>query len=219
MNTYWKLLIWLVAGILLTFAAFYLIGGKNDHWTSLNAAGLVTIVFIFILLGFTLRSPFTMKTRVSTWIIAILVIVVGALGWRGMENLSKYQRRTLMEIHGVIIKGIIQSEIYTPFQKVLREYYGQTGKKKETIGQVFQRLFPLGKVGENIHDVHVVSPDSDDSLRVVVTALSDNEIAVTGFHCYSPGKKKEFKNYNGRYGRVQAKGVLTEKGVRYESEN
>ena len=124
-----------------------------------------------------------------------------------------------MEIHTMITNGILQDELYTPLQKTLAAYYGQPGKKKETLGHVFQRLYPSGKIGENIHNVHQPDPKGDDSLRVVVTTVSDNEIGLVGYHYYSRGRNKEFKNYNGRFGFVQAKAVLTEKGVRYESEN
>jgi hypothetical protein len=166
-----------------------------------------------------MRSPFSIKTRIITWTAFILVAAIGAIGWRGQENLSKYQRRTLIEIRGVIEHGILQVELYTPLQKTLAAYYGQPEKKKETLGQIFQQLYPGGKVGENIHDVHQADPKCDDSLRVVVTRVSDNEIGLVGYHYFSKGRNKEFKNYNGRLGFVQAKAVLTEKGVRYESEN
>ena len=47
MNASLKLILWLLAGILLPFAAFYLLGSTNDHWTSLNIAGVVTLIFLF----------------------------------------------------------------------------------------------------------------------------------------------------------------------------
>ena len=124
-----------------------------------------------------------------------------------------------MEIHTMITNGILQEELYTPLHKTLAAYYGQPGKKKETLGQVFQRLYPNGKVGENIHDVHQQDPKADDSLRIIVTTISDNEIGLVGYQFYSRGKNKEFKNYSGHFGSVQTNAVLTEKGVRYESEN
>ncbi len=219
MNASLKLILWLLAGILLPFAAFYLLGSTNDHWTSLNIAGVVTLIFLFVFLCYCMRSPFSIKTRITTWTIFVLVAAVGAIGWRGMEGLSKYQRRTLMEIHTMITKGILQEELYTPLHKTLAAYYGQPGKKKETLGRVFQRLYPNGKVGENIHNVHQQDPKGDDSLRVVVAAISDNEIGLVGYHYYSRGINKDFKNYNGRFGFVQSIAVMTEKGVRYESEN
>jgi hypothetical protein len=219
MNASWKLILWLLAGVLLPYAAFYLVGSTNDHWASLNIAGVVSLIFLIVLLVYFMRSPFSIKTRVITWTAFVLVAAVGVIGWRGMEDLSKYQRRTIMEIRTVITKGILQVELYTPLQKTLATYYGQPGKKKETLGQVFQQLYPGGKVGENIHDVLQADLKVDDSLRVVVTSVSDNEIGLVGYHYFSRGRNKEFKNYNGRFGLVQTKAVLTEKGVRYESEN
>jgi hypothetical protein len=219
MNASLKLILWLLAGILLPYAAFYLLGSANDHWASLNIAGVVSLIFLMVLLGYFMRSSFSIKTRIITWTAFVLFAAVGVVGWRGMEDLSKYQRRTLMEIHTMITNGILQEELHTPLQKTLATYYGQLGKKKETLGQVFQRLYPSGKVGENIHDVHQADPKGDDSLRVVVTTVSDNEVGLVGYHYFSRGRNKEFKNYNGRFGFVQAKAVLTEKGVHYESEN
>ena len=212
MNASWKLILWLLAGVLLPYAAFYLLGSANDHWASLNIAVVVSTVFLIVLLGYFMRSPFSIKTRIITWTAFVLVVAIGTIGWRGMEDLSKYQRRTLMEIRSVITNGILKGELYTPLQKTLAAYYGQTGKKKETLGQVFQQLYPAGKVGENIHDVHQVDPKGDDSLRVVVTSVSNNEIGLVGYHYFSRGRNKEFKNYNGRFGFVQAKAVLSEKG-------
>ena len=219
MNASWKLIFWLLAGVLLPYAAFYLLGSANDHWASLTIAGVVSLLFLIVLLGYFMRSPFSIKTRVITWTTFVLVAAVGVIGWRGMEHLSKYQRRTLMEIHTMISQGILQEELHTPLQKTLAAYYEKSGKKKETLCQVFQRFFPNGKVGENIHNVHQADPKGDDSLRVVVTSVSDNEIGLVGFHYFSRGRNKEFKNYNGHFGFVQAKAMLTEKGVRYESEN
>lgn len=219
MNPIWKLILWLLAGVLLPYAAFYLLDSANDHWASLHIAGIVSLIFLLVFLVYFMRSPFSIKTRVITWTAFVLVAAVSAIGWRGMEDLSKMQRRTLMEIHAVITKGILQIELYTPLQKTLAAYYKQPRKKKETLGQVFQRLYPGGKVGENIHDVHQADPKGDDSLRVVVTTVSDSEIGLVGYHFFSRGRNKEFKNYNGRFGFVQAKAVLTEKGVHYETEN
>lgn len=219
MNASLKLILWLLAGVLLPYVAFYLLVSANDLWVSLNIAGIVSLIFLIVLLAYFMRPPFSIKTRVVTWIVFVLVVAVTAIGWRGMEDLSNYQRRTLMEIRGVITHGILQVELYTPLQKTLAAYYGQPVKKKETLGQVFLRLYPNGKVGENIHDVHQADPKGDDSLRVVVSTVSDNEVGLVGYHYFSRGRTKEFKNYNGRVGFVQAKAVLTEKRVRYESEN
>lgn len=218
MNAFWKLILWLLTGVLLPYAAFYLLGSANDHWASLNIAGIVSLIFLLVFLVYFTRSPFSIKTRAITWTAFVLVAAVSAIGWKGMEDLSKMQRRTLMEIHAVIIKGILQVELYTPLQKTLAAYYGQP-RKKETLGQVFLRLYPGGKVGENIHDFHQADPRGDDSLRVVVTTVSGSEIGLVGYHYFSRGRNKEFKNYNGRFGFVQAKAVLTEKGVHYEAEN
>jgi hypothetical protein len=49
--------------------------------------------------------------------------------------------------------------------------------------------------------------------------MTDTEIVLVGQEMRVHGRNPAFVNFNGRIGMVQQRAVLTEEGVRYESEN
>ena len=52
-----------------------------------------------------------------------------------------------------------------------------------------------------------------------IAAVSDHEIVLVGQEMYVNGRDPGFKNYDGKTGMLQARATLTEKGLKYESEN
>jgi hypothetical protein len=209
------IIIWLLGGIAVVTVAFFIPPNSTELWSSLNAAAVPVILYVLALGFYTLRSPITRKARIIAWVSILLVGGATYTSWSEMNALSHYQHNKLLQIHSVIIRGILLARVPTIQLATLEAYHSQVSKKKETLAQVFQRLNDGVAVGANIY-----KPESPgDSLSIVVQSLSENQVVLLGLHSYSKGRNPEFKNYSGRTGLVQEKYTLTEKGITHESEN
>ena len=209
------IIVWLLAGIAAVSVAFFIPANSPELWPSLNAAAIPMVLYILALAFYTLRSPITRKARIIAWVSIFLVGGATYTMWSEMNSLSHYQHNKLLQIHSVIIRGILLARVPTIQLITLEAYHSQGSKKKETLAQVFQRLNDGAADGANIY-----KPESPgDSLSIVVQSLSENQVVLLGLHAYSKGRNPEFKNYSGRTGLVQEKYTLTEKGIAHESEN
>jgi hypothetical protein len=209
------IIIWLLSGIAAVTLAFFIPPNSSELWPSLNMAIIPAALYILALGFFTLRSPITLKARIIAW--GMIALVGGATysTWTGMDAQSHWQLNQLRKIYTVITRGILQTFAPTYELNALEEYHKQGLKKKESLGQIFQRQNTSATVGTNIYK----SENPEDSTSIVIKSLSDNEVILLGLHAYSKGRNPDFKNYNGKVGMVQERFTLTEKGIVYESEN
>ena len=209
------MVVWLLLGSIAVSIAFFIPSNSSEVWPGLNLAGVVTAIYLLALLLFALRKPISTKKRVVSWVLAVVVIISIVVSWIGMERASKWQRENLLTIHSLIIRGIAYSEVPDTLLDILAQYHNQGRGQHLSIGGIFRKNCPDATVGYNIH-----KPESDwDSLKVFVTALSDTELVMTAHHPYSRGRDPSFVSYTGRTGSVQERFILTEKGVRHESDN
>jgi hypothetical protein len=209
------MLVWILAGCVLVTAVFFLAPQGPDPWPALNAAGIAALLYVLALLFTVVKKPFTLRARLSIYTIAVVMVIAIYSAWTGMDERSHWQRNQLRKINAVLNHGVIMSELHSDFLlPVFEQFHNQRGRRRVTLGQVFRRAYPNAKVGENIRP-----PSGFDSIRVYLSELSDTHVALIGQSMYVPGKNPEFKNYNGRIGAVQARAIVTAKGVAYEKEN
>jgi len=209
------MLIWLVGGVALASIAFLIPGEQLEFWPSINAGGVGVAVYLLGLVAYTVRSPFSKRTQIITWITVVIIGSALAVHWTGMDSTTHWQREELGKISAMIHRGIILANVPDSLLLLLREYHRQAGTKKEALAQLFRKTYPNAVVGTNIH-----KPEHDhDSLMVFVTALSDSVIELTAQEMFVRGRDRTFRNYNGRTGMVQEVFALTEKGIRHESRN
>ncbi|TLY33675.1 MAG: hypothetical protein E6K56_00290 [Ignavibacteria bacterium] len=206
--------IWIIGGIAAVAASFFLSGG-DDVWQSLDAAGVATALYLMALLGFTTRKPFGTRTRVFVWCVFILAGTGVYLDWSGMSETAHRQKESLLKIRGTVSRSIMLNEMPAPLMKVLRSYAEQPPKKRGSLGKAFQAMYPADSVGRNIHTPF----DQQDNLKIVVASVSDTEVVLIGQEMSVAGADRSKKNFDGRAGMVQARAILTERGVRYEPEN
>lgn len=207
---------WLIGGTVLLAAAFFLPGTSTEHWVNLNMAGIIASVYLLALLFYALREPISRKTRIIAWVVSIVVLASLATMWTGMDATTHWQKDQILKIKQVISRGIIASEV--PFEKLiptLKAYYAQGSKKKETLGQLFQRLNPKAVANADLHERQW----EGDSLSVFVHTINDSTIILVAQEAYGKGRNPSFTNYNGRTGMVQETFILTPTGIRHESEN
>ncbi len=209
------IIIWLLGGIAAVTLAFFIPPNSTDLWPSLNAAAIPVILYIVALALYTLRSPISRKSRITAWVAIVLVGGATSVHWTGMETTTHWQHDQLLRIQSVIVRGILLARAPRIELDALEAYYKQPSKKHESLVRVFQNRNGGATVGTNIY-----KPESpEDSTSIVVESLSDDKIVLLGLHAFAGGRNPDFKNYDGRVGKIQERFTLTEKGITYDSEN
>ena len=205
---------WMFGGIILVSLAFVLPGRTAEVWPSLNAAGIATLIYIIALLLYTLRNPIPVKHRVIVGLLAFISVIGLSAHWTGMRNTTEWQQNQLLDNKSLVVRGTMISDAPVSLLSVLEEYHAQGMMKKQSLANTFLHKYPLVKIGSNI-----LSSVGEDSTRIFVTTLSDSAVILTASHAYARGRTADFLPYWGRKGTVQERYILTEEGVRHESDN
>jgi len=206
---------WLFGGIILVSLAFFIPARSVDLWPSLNAGGIAALLFMIAMLGYILRAPIPISHRIVIGVATFLSVAALGAHWMGMLNTTQWQQNRLLSIKAAIVRGTMTSDAPIRLLSVLEDYYAQPKPKKRSLAKVFLQKYPEAKVGSNIYESSV----GEDSMRVFVTTLSDSIVVLTGSHAYAKGRADDFVPYWGRKGALQERYILTEKGVRHESDN
>jgi hypothetical protein len=206
---------WLLPGLAIVGISYMIPSDRTELWPALNVAGLVAAVYLILLLIYFLRSAMTTRRRTLIAISSVVVSAAIAYSWMGLDARSHYQQKTLMQIHSVIIRGIVQAEVGFRILDVLDDYHKQTSEKKMSLWDVFKQKHPEANLGANIY-----KPEFEqDSMRVFVAGYSDTSIVLIAHHPFGRGREREFVSYTGRKGSIQERFILTERGVRHETDN
>jgi hypothetical protein len=207
-------ILWIVAGVIVVSAAFFLPSG-GDVWTSLDAAGVAAALYLVALVAFATRYPFPRWSRAAAWFLFLLTGAGVFTCWREAEGRARMQVKGFREIRGSISRSVMVDVMPSMLLKVMNAYYAEPADRRQSLGEIFRETYPSANPGVNMH----VPFSSEDSLMVSVSSLSDTAISLVGQEAYVPGRDPAFKNSNGKNGMVQARAVLTKEGVRYEAEN
>ncbi len=208
-------LLWIVAGVVMVSATFFLTPQTTELWPAINAAGIAAAVYLIALLGYVLRKPLAMRQRLLVGITGILVIGCTAFTWTRRQEQAHWQADQLMKIRAVIGRGTKIAEMAPPLLKILDAYYQQGVKKSNTLADELKKTYPGAAVGANIYK----SKGEWDELTIMVESLEPNRIVLVSQETYVQGRDPEFKNYDGKIGMLQEKFILTERGLTHVSEN
>jgi hypothetical protein len=209
------LLLWLAGGIIFVSIAFFIPAQTTDLWPQFYAAGIAATVYVIVLLLYAVRKPVSMKARVIAT--ACFLLTLGAIIFSSiqMDKQSHWQADKILQIRGTIGRGVMMNKMPPPLFKTLKAFHEQGSIKKETIGQIFQRLNDNASAGSNI-----TKPIYEgDSLKVFIKTLEPDRVELVSQETYVKGKNPQFDNYNGQKGMIQEKCILTARGITYESEN
>ena len=207
--------LWMLGGIIVVSLAFFLPDQSIDLWQSLDAAGIAAVIYIVALLVYILCNPIPAKHRIILGAVALLSMIGLSTHWVGMYSTTHWQQKRILENKSLVIRGIMISDAPIKLLSVLEEYQEQGKIKKLSPGKIFLKKYPQAHIGSNVY----VSPMGDDSIKIFVTALSDSAIVLTASHTFAQGRTADFLPYWGRKGTIQERYILTEKGVRHESDN
>lgn len=205
---------WILIAIILVSIPYVIPSRSTSFWVPLNAAGLVTGVYLLALVIYLLRKPLRLSRRPLLGIIAFLVIGVAAYAWvsaeRGAKEVAelRYQRRV------AIARGALVREMSWRLTETLTAYFHKDTRGLKTLAQSFLRRHPKAMVGSDIR-----LPLLGGDRKILVQTLEPRRIALVGLETTLLGRDSTFKNYDGTIGRVQEKLILTERGIIRESEN
>jgi hypothetical protein len=208
-------LLWIVAGVVVVSATFFLTPQTTELWPAINATGIAAAVYLVALLGYVLRKPLAMRQRLLVGIIGIAVIGCTAFTWMKRQEQAQWQANQLMKIRAVIGRGIKTYEMAPLLLKTLDAYHRQGVRKSNTLADELKKQCPGAEVGANLH-----KPQGEwDELTVIVESLEPNRIVLVSQETYVKGRDPGFKNYDGKTGMLQEKFILTERGLTHVSEN
>jgi hypothetical protein len=209
------MILWIIIGTAIVTATFFLTGTIADPWQAVNNAGLAAAVYLLILIAYSMRKPFPLWIRAGTYVAFVVLGTAIFSAWTTMDEQSHWQRNQLLKIQSVITRGVVANELHATYLlPVFETYHRQESVKRTPIGELFRAAHPEAKQGMNIR-----KEIEHDSVMVYLTEFSNDTVVLIGQSMYSRGADPDFKNYNGRVGMIQARAILTEKGVTYEQEN
>ena len=209
------LLVFIVAGIILVYAAFTIPPRSYDLWPALNAGGIAVMFYLVALLIYVLRNPLSSRLRTLIAVVGLAAMSATAWTWTQTEKQVRWQSETLLKIRAVIGRGIFESRIPVYLLTALKEFHHQRTPGRENLKQVFCRLYTNAKVDSNIYVPEYAEP----RMNIFVRTLDPDRIVLVGQETYVKGRDPNFKNFDGKTGMVQEQYTLTKKGVTRESEN
>ncbi len=200
-------------------SSFLLPGRSAELWPNINAAGFAALAYLAVLvIAFLRRADLSVRRRVIVTAIAVVGIGGTIFSWKQMDRTSHWQRQTLNEIATVIGRGIYLSMLPDSLLPVLDAYHQQSGGGRRTLGAIYRQHFPPGEVGDawsTLAPTGMANPQND----VFLTEISDTHVVVVARHPWYHGNDAGFANAPDGQGRVQVRALLTEKGLRYVTEN
>jgi hypothetical protein len=202
-------------GVILVSLAFFLPARTVDVWPSLNAAGIAAVIYIIALLVYILRNPIPIRHRIIVGVAAFISVIAVGVHWTGTHNTTQWQQDRLLGMKSLAVRGTMISDAPIRLLSVLEEYHAQGRTKKLSLAKTFLQKHPQAVIGSNIYTSSV----GEDSTRISVTTISDSMIVLTASHAFARGRTADFLPCWGRKGTLQERYILTEKGVRHESDN
>jgi|GEM_PF-756012 energy-coupling factor transporter transmembrane protein EcfT len=217
------MLIWMLTGIVLVSAAFFL-SPYSRPWISLNVAGAVAGLYLIALLFYVARKPLRFLFRVTLICLGLLVVGVTTYSWVRSQSYVKEQRESQILLQKTGARSILFSGMSAQLLRTLQEFHGPAKSKNHTLREVFLNRFGPVAVGQ------IVPPPLKSAYydyesyifmtrRVYLRSLEADKIVLVGVDGYNKGREQSFGNINGKSGLIQEKLTLTPKGIVHESEN
>ncbi len=206
-------IVWLIVGALMVVVPFFLFDTPTDPWPAVIAGAIGGTLFLIALFTIIIqKTPFPKRTKIVSTTLFVIVLAGAGVSWKTMYDMTHYQRKTLGTIRTIIGDGIQRSFTATVMLPPFREYYAKNQRRQMPIGKIFLAL--------NKDRIHPGYFKFDDEYEAsYLKDVSDTSITLIMVETVAKGRDAAFKNFNGQTGRLQAKAILTEKGVQHEREN
>lgn len=212
-----RIILWIIVGVALCSALFFLQPAGEDLWPQANAAGIAVLIYLVSLGIYTLRKPIP---RTMAFLIALMFLIGGtsvALTWRTQQRMSQYQRKQLVLISQKIHEGWMRAISHDTLMTAFRSYHGGVSGEPRSMAAAFTEKFPSAVPGGRVRLKRL--GESDDSTFFHVNELSDSSVVLTGRVSYVHGRNPDFVNIDGRRGMIQLRATMTPKGIEYDKEN
>lgn len=208
---------WVAMGSLLVLVAFlagYL--GTGEIWVAMNAAGIVSLIYVIAFVYRVTRPPMPPKHRwISIAVVAVLV-VGNTVAWISSFHQSQFQYRTLHAIHKLIFHSSVSSSMHSRGIKAFSQFHTQPEPKKMLLGEIFRKDNPVILPGLPVIDT---LSSAQDGVRIFASAISDSEVVLIAQGMFIDGEDSAFQNYDGKVGMTQDRLTITSKRISYEIQN
>ena len=208
---------WIITAIVLLLAAFV---GRflqtGEIWDAMNAAGIVSLVYVVGLLYSYTRPPTNTRQRWIVISVAGLLILGVAVHWITMYTQTRWQYITLHTIHKTIFHGIVSDNMHGRAIRAFSEFHTQSEKNKKSLGEIFQKGNPLLHPEISLLDT---GSAASEGIWVYVASISDSEIVLIGQALFIDGEDPSFQNFTGKRGMTQDRLRLNTQGIFYEIQN
>ncbi len=203
-----------LCGVIIVSLSYQVFWDRTFIWkpaiAALSAAALYSVVYFSLIFW---KKEFSLRTRIIPILLFAVFLTASAYSIQIISKTTQYQRVSLNEIRTNIDRGIAAEKINSCLFKTYREYLGQEGNSKMCIGDVFRKFNPGGEKFLTAYS----SPDDGEYLYI--SNISPDSVTVIFQSKIGGGVNPEFKNFDGGKGKIQEKGTLIEKGVKYVTEN
>ena len=206
---------WMIGGVLLTTAAFFVPEQSGSMWPSVISASTVATGYLGIFLAVWLRKlSSSRKKTVIAVVCTTLIVFSGATAIISYEG-SMRQQDTLVEIRETIERGISYNHIQKPLMDTFSTYHN-TGSNN--MGQLFVSRYDSIITDDQAFQYEKRDED-EQTLFLHVAKTTADSVVLVGESTILNGRQSDFNNYSGSEGRYQVKGILTSKGIDYERQN
>ncbi len=217
------LLIFMIIAIAAYVGAFF---KTHDPLVAVVASGIVSFVYIIILIFITTKPPFPAKLRYLA--LSITIITYGSLTAPFIEghNTGHFQRSELVAVRNVIGYGISMDVMIRHSITTLQAYHDPRRPSHETFVNVFDRLNPRWEAGSNVLEDSVVwvwkyqkkPPVDSVQVYVTVSCVGDSEVILRGVDVLPIREDSIRRVLNISVQNVTPVVHLSAKGVSYEYE-
>ncbi len=206
------LFIWLVSGSLIISTSFLTAYHfTSDYWFAGGVSSSLAGILLFTFLIYITRHPFPKKIRIRLILIYIVFAALLITGWQHQKNQGNWHKTALIAVKQSIDKDILKSYIYDVLLRTMYQYYQNDSLL--TLKDAFEHKEPMELLAEYQKDAAI------DSLVIYAAQVKNDTIVLVGQRNLFSGNNINFKNHNGRKGKMQFTGVLTIDGITYEQNN
>ena len=211
-----KIFWWILAGIVLVCAAFFIPERAEGVWSSIIASSAVAFLYLLVFVVAWLNEINSSAKRKGI-AVTFAVLFVFSLAWAVINyQASQRQQETFTKVRNQAEPEMMYSHIHEPLINTLGSFYASEENNK-SLGELF-----VLKYDSLITKDSVFTVDSfldEESVHLYLAATDADSVVIVGESEYLDGRRADFNNYSGATGRYQVKGILTSKGVDYERQN
>jgi hypothetical protein len=207
---------WSAAGLFCIGIPFFSFYDPYDLWNSVIAGLIGGCIYLAGLYISSFRIFASHSERFLVGVVVMLLIVSFSLLTNVHHETTALQRDRLRTIRTKLGSGVIVTDkIYETLLPVFQAYHRQAVQKQKSITAIFKERYGTAITDGSFNRY----ADSEMDAVTHLSILGDTAVHIICIDTVARGLKTDFKNSSGHFGKLEYRGTLTAKGVRYERTN